>query len=126
VELSALVIEIAARHRKQVRPVLHRLRETNDDFSVARAQHLHLLGLAEDSRRLLAEVETIQRDGLILHVDERGQHHDLLPALEVVEPAVVIRLGVHFLLPTGSLRTIGSADDHHRTCGELEIESLHE
>jgi hypothetical protein len=126
VELRALVIEIAARHREQVRPVLHRLRETDDDFGVARAQHLHLLGLAEDRRRLLAEVETIQRGGLIVHVDERRQHDDLLPAIEVLEAAAVIRLNVHVLLPTGSLRTSGSADDHHRRCGEFEIASLHE
>ena len=97
-ELTALVIEIAARHCKQVRPVLHRLREMHDNFGVARAQHLHLLGFAEDDRRLLSEVETAQRGGLFIRVDERGKHDDLLPAIEVVEAAVGIRLGVHFLL----------------------------
>jgi hypothetical protein len=125
VELTALVIEIAARHCKQVRPVLHRLREMHDNFGVAPAQHLHLLGFAEDGRRLFTEVETAQRGGFVICVNERGKHHDLLPAIEVVETAVGIRLGV-FLQPTGSLYTIGNADDHHRRCGELEIASLHE
>jgi hypothetical protein len=127
VELTAFGIEIAARHREQVRPVLHRLREMHDNFGVAPAQHPHLLGLAEDDRRLFSELETAQRGGFFIRVDERGKHDDLLPAIEVVEAAVGIRLGVDFLLLAGSrLRTIRSADDHHRRCGEFEIESPHE
>ena len=69
-------------------PSSTRLRKAHDHFRVARPQDLHPLGLAEHGRRLLAEIQTAQRHGLVLDIDKRRQHHELLPAIEIVEAAV--------------------------------------
>jgi hypothetical protein len=127
-ELAALLLEIAARDGEQIRAVLDGLRERHDHFRVARPQHPHLLGLAEDHGRLLPEVQPAQRHRLLIEVDECGEHNDLLPSVEVVGTAVA-RLRVLVLLLTGSHccpRAADGANDHHRSRGESVSNSPHD
>jgi hypothetical protein len=116
VERAALEIEIAARDREKVSPVLDRLRETHDDFRVARSQDLHLVGLAKDRRRLLAEIKPAQRHRLRVDIHECGGDHELFPPIDVVDAAVT-RLNVELLPLAGSTCRLSAprgAHDHHR------------
>jgi hypothetical protein len=61
-------------------------------------------------------METAQRDGLVVRVDERGEHHDLLPPVQIVDADLTL-LRPRFLILPGSdrcLRAHRGAHDHHR------------
>jgi hypothetical protein len=131
VELTALEIDVPARNRKAICPVGHGFREPHHKFSVAVAQHLHLLGLAEDGRLLLTEIQTVQRDGLAVDVDERRQHRERLPAIEVHVQTQMLRFDALLLLIAltgfGSARlcTDTRAQDHHAD-RKLAVHVLHD
>jgi hypothetical protein len=130
VELTALEIDIPSRNREEVRAVHDLLRKAHHNFRAAVAQHLHLLRLAEDGRLLLAEVQTVQRDGLVLEINERGQHRQRLPAIEIGVETEVFGFDALLLLIalTGfgaRLRADAGAQDHH-TYRKVAVHVLHD
>jgi hypothetical protein len=116
VERATLEVEVPARDREQVGPVLDRLGETHDDFRVAPTKDLHLVGFTENRRRFLAEVKSAQRHRLRLDIDERGGYDELFPPFDIIDTAVA-RLRALLLLLTGGnrrLRAPRGAHDHRR------------
>jgi hypothetical protein len=130
VELTALEIDVASRHREEVRAVRDLFRKAHHNVRVAGAQHLHLFRLAEDGR-LLAEVQPVQRDGLFIEIHERGQHCKRLPAIEIDVEAKVLGFDPLLLLITltglGGARLCANAgaQDHH-THRKAAVPVLHD
>jgi hypothetical protein len=116
---------IPARDCEQVRAVLNRLGKPHDDFRLARSQNPHAFRFAEHRRRLLPEAETPQRERLIIEVDERRQHDQLTPSLDVVEAGLSLFNPNLLILRGRRLRQHRSGCDHHRRRGEFAKHSRH-
>jgi hypothetical protein len=131
VELTALEVRITPGDSEEIRPVGNRARKAYDHFLIGEPDDLHLLGLAEDRRRdFLAEVDPLQRHGFFADIDERREHGQRLPAIDVepeIEIVIVLLALILVLVTVSGPRMHGDRGHHdHRSGGELAAYLLHD
>jgi hypothetical protein len=124
-ELAAVDVEVPARNGEQVGPVLHCLREPDNDLRIVCTEHLHLGRLAENDRRFLPEVQAAQRNSLALHINVRREHDGLPAVVSIVIARVIIRVAEMSFRCGRRLGAARGTHDHRRYSGELVSLPVH-